>query len=59
MNVTGTLLGSNVTMVETIVNGLEIYAVFIDSSNNLNVSRLNYNPTLSGTPVLAGAVSVA
>jgi hypothetical protein len=59
MKVTGTLEGENVTIVDMDVNGLEIYATYIDSSNNLKVGKFAYNWTLSGTPVILSATSVA
>lgn len=50
MNVTATINGSTVTVVEAIGNGSNVYISYIDSSNNLKVDRL----FLSGSGTIIG-----
>jgi hypothetical protein len=50
MNVTATINGSAVTVVEVIGNGNQIYVSYIDESQNLKVDRL----FLSGSNTIVG-----
>jgi hypothetical protein len=53
MNVTSTINGSSVTVVEIIPNGNQIYLAYIDASANLKVDRL----FLSGSGTIIGTSS--
>ena len=60
MYVTGNLINDgSVSFINIESNGLEIYATFIDNAGNLKVTRLNYNTSISATPIATGANSIA
>ena len=54
MDISGTFQGSSVRIMEINVNGADIYVTYVDTSSNLNSTKILMDRTLSATTIATG-----